>query len=153
MVRHHQGPTWAPGRFRTDRRHAGRMTDNPVAPIERSEIGATNYRALPRIARKYSHSSTTWPSGSRHTPYWPRGPLRISLLPPLFAQNTDAGFASTHALCGFVISRATKIKAIARGMLSSVRGIDILALGGGTTVANALSPSKGRSRRDVLPRA
>jgi hypothetical protein len=64
-------------------------------------------------------------------------------LPPLFAQNTDAGFASAHACCGLVISVATKIKAIARGMLSSVRDIDILALGGGTTVANALKPSKG----------
>jgi hypothetical protein len=41
-------------------------------------------------------------------------------LPPLFAQNTDAGFASAHAGCGLVISVATKIKAIARGMLSSV---------------------------------
>jgi hypothetical protein len=40
-----------------------------------------------------------------------------------------------------MISMATKIKAIARGMLSSVRGI--IALGGGTTVANALRPSKG----------
>src|SRR5262249_35633983 len=52
--------------------------------------------------------------GKPQTPYWPRGPLRISLLPPLFAQNTDAGFASAHALCGLVTSRARKMNPIDR---------------------------------------
>jgi hypothetical protein len=40
--------------------------------------------------------------------------LRISLLPPLWAQNTDAGFASAHAPRGLMTSMATKINPIDR---------------------------------------
>src|SRR5262249_22963720 len=68
-----------------------------------------------------AHSSTTRPSGSRQTPYWPRAPLRISLLPPLCAQNTDAGFASAHARCEPMTSMATKINAIDRRILFFLR--------------------------------
>src|ERR1700730_130351 len=46
---------------------------------------------------KIVHSSTTRPLGNRQTPYTPRGPLRISLLPPLLTQNTAAGLGSAQA--------------------------------------------------------
>src|SRR5262245_27033527 len=51
------------------------------------------------------------------TPYWPRGPLRISLRPPLSTQNTEAGLASAHALCGAMASMPRKTKPIDRRML------------------------------------
>src|SRR5438445_7852664 len=54
-------------------------------------------------------------------PYWPRGPFRISLLPPLFAQNTEAGFASAHALSGLISNTARKINALARHISFPVR--------------------------------
>jgi len=38
--------------------------------------------------------------------------LRISLLPPLCAQNTDAGLASAQALSGQMASIATKTSPI-----------------------------------------
>src|SRR5262249_41052475 len=47
--------------------------------------------------------------------------MRISLLPPLWAQNTDAGFASAHARCGPMTSMATKINAIDRRILFFLR--------------------------------
>ena len=68
-------------------------------------------RGLPAfrlISRKYAHSSTTRPLGSRQTPYWPRGPLRISLLPPLLTQNTEAGFGSAQAISGTANNPATR---------------------------------------------
>src|SRR5262245_7673383 len=42
------------------------------------------------------------------TPYCPRGPLRISLLPPLCTQNTEAGLASAKARSG---ARASSVSA------------------------------------------
>src|ERR1700682_6042413 len=53
------------------------------------------------------------------TPYWPRGPLRISLLPPLWTQNTDAGFASAQARSGPMASMARTMKPVDRRMLFS----------------------------------
>ena len=61
------------------------------------------------ICRKYVHSSTTRPLGSRQTPYSPCGPLRISLLPPFFTQKTDAGFASAQAPAGQMVKAARTI--------------------------------------------
>jgi hypothetical protein len=68
--------------------------------------------------------------------------LRISLLPPLFAQNTDAGFASAQARCGLMTSRATKINPIGRSILLFLRFtsvFDILSDGAEPPDANALS--------------
>jgi hypothetical protein len=45
--------------------------------------------------------------------------LRISVLPPLLAQNTDAGFASAQALCGAMKRMATKNNPLARRILLS----------------------------------
>src|SRR5258708_16369241 len=54
-----------------------------------------------------------------HTPYWPRAPLRISLLPPLWTQNTDAGFASAQARSGPMASMTRKMKPIDRRIFFS----------------------------------
>src|SRR5215470_4506926 len=53
------------------------------------------------------------------TPYWPRGPLRISLLPPLCAQNTEAGLASAKARSGAMASNTRAARMMNGRMLSS----------------------------------
>src|SRR3954471_12698260 len=49
-------------------------------------------------ARKYAHSSTISPPGRMQIPIWaPLAVCRISLRPPLWAQNSEAGLASADA--------------------------------------------------------
>src|SRR3954470_16761391 len=49
-------------------------------------------------ARKYAHSSTISPPGRMQIPIWaPLAVCRISLRPPLSAQNSEAGLASADA--------------------------------------------------------
>src|SRR3954447_3455912 len=49
-------------------------------------------------ARKYAHSSTISPPGRMQIPIWaPLAVCKISLVPPLWAQNSEAGLASADA--------------------------------------------------------
>src|SRR5262249_39467840 len=72
-------------------------------------------------AEKSPPSSTTRPGEGHHPPYGRWGLFQISLLPPLFVQNTDAGFASAHALSALVSNTARKINPLARHISFPVR--------------------------------